>query len=32
MMAGVTVRGERVAKYNRLLEIAAAPHLPYGMR
>ena len=31
-MAGVTARGEFVAKYNRLLEIAGAPHLPCGMR
>ena len=31
-MAGVTARGEGVAKYNWLLEIAAAPHLSYGMR
>jgi enolase len=30
--AGAPARGERVAKYNRLLEIAAAdPSLPYGL-
>jgi enolase len=29
--AGAPARGERVAKYNRLLEIAARhPELPYG--
>lgn len=32
LKSGAPARGERVAKYNRLLEIAAtAPHLPYGM-
>ncbi|MYW93773.1 phosphopyruvate hydratase [Amycolatopsis rubida] len=31
LKAGAPARGERVAKYNRLLEIAAArPELPYG--
>lgn len=30
--SGAPARGERVAKYNRLLEIAtAAPHLPFGL-
>jgi enolase len=32
LKSGAPARGERVAKYNRLLEIAAAaPHLRYGM-
>jgi len=32
LKAGAPARGERVAKYNRLLEIAAArPDLPYGL-
>jgi enolase 1/2/3 len=32
LKAGAPARGERVAKYNRLLEIAAAqPTLPYGL-
>lgn len=32
LKAGAPARGERVAKYNRLLEIAAeAPALPYGL-
>jgi enolase len=32
LKAGAPARGERVAKYNRLLEIAAAhPGLPYGL-
>ncbi len=32
LKAGAPVRGERVAKYNRLLEIAASrPDLPYGL-
>lgn len=32
LKAGAPARGERVAKYNRLLEIAAdAPELPYGI-
>jgi enolase len=32
LKSGAPARGERVAKYNRLLEIAAAvPDLPYGM-
>jgi enolase len=32
LKAGAPARGERVAKYNRLLEItAAAPSLPYGL-
>jgi len=31
LKTGAPARGERVAKYNRLLEIAAArPDLPYG--
>jgi enolase len=30
--AGAPARGERVAKYNRLIEISAGtPGLPYGM-
>ena len=30
--SGAPARGERVAKYNRLLEIAAArPELPFGL-
>jgi enolase len=32
LKSGAPARGERVAKYNRLLEIAAQwPHLPYGL-
>jgi enolase len=32
LKAGAPARGERVAKYNRLLEIAAqSPHLPFGL-
>jgi enolase len=32
LKAGAPARGERVAKYNRLLDIAAStPGLPYGM-
>jgi enolase len=32
LKAGAPARGERVAKYNRLLQIAhAAPHLPFGV-
>ncbi|PKQ16116.1 MAG: phosphopyruvate hydratase, partial [Actinobacteria bacterium HGW-Actinobacteria-8] len=32
LKTGAPARGERVAKYNRLLEIAAAnPLLPYGL-
>ncbi len=32
LKAGAPARGERVAKYNRLLEIAAArPDLAYGL-
>ena len=31
LKSGAPARGERVAKYNRLLEIAAAPGLRYGM-
>jgi enolase len=32
LKAGAPARGERVAKYNRLLEIAhTAPGLPYGL-
>ncbi|AHH19745.1 enolase [Nocardia nova SH22a] len=29
--SGAPARGERVAKYNRLIEIAATAHLPYGL-
>ena len=29
--SGAPARGERVAKYNRLIEIEAADHLPYGL-
>ena len=33
LKTGAPARGERVAKYNRLIEIAAAaPSLPYGLR
>jgi enolase len=28
--SGAPARGERVAKYNRLIEIEAANHLPFG--
>ncbi len=31
LKSGAPARGERVAKYNRLLEIAAATELPYGL-
>ncbi|MCV2394360.1 phosphopyruvate hydratase [Actinotalea sp. M2MS4P-6] len=31
LKTGAPARGERVAKYNRLLEIAAATDLPYGL-
>jgi Enolase, C-terminal TIM barrel domain len=31
LKTGAPARGERVAKYNRLMEIAAAPVLRYGM-
>jgi enolase len=31
LKSGAPARGERTAKYNRLLEIAAASHLRYGM-
>ena len=32
LKTGAPARGERVAKYNRLLEIAAAqPSMPYGL-
>jgi enolase len=31
LKSGAPARGERVAKYNRLLEIAASTHLPYGL-
>jgi enolase len=32
LKAGAPARGERVAKYNRLLEIAGSrPDLPYGL-
>ena len=32
LKSGAPARGERVAKYNRLLEIAATSTLPYGLR
>jgi enolase len=31
LKTGAPARGERVAKYNRLIEIEAAEHLPYGL-
>jgi enolase len=31
MKTGAPARGERVAKYNRLVEIEDAEHLPYGL-
>jgi enolase len=31
LKSGAPARGERVAKYNRLLEIEAAGHLPFGL-
>ncbi|MFG1609738.1 phosphopyruvate hydratase [Actinoplanes sp. NPDC049265] len=31
LKTGAPARGERVAKYNRLIEIEAAKHLPYGV-
>jgi enolase len=31
MKSGAPARGERVAKYNRLMEIEAHDHLPYGV-
>lgn len=31
MKSGAPARGERVAKYNRLIEIEEASHLPYGL-
>ncbi|MGV8966316.1 MAG: phosphopyruvate hydratase [Cellulomonas sp.] len=31
LKSGAPARGERVAKYNRLLEIAASTNLPYGL-
>jgi len=31
LKSGAPARGERVAKYNRLLEIAASNDLPYGL-
>ncbi|WP_407343297.1 phosphopyruvate hydratase [Pengzhenrongella phosphoraccumulans] len=31
LKSGAPARGERVAKYNRLLEIAATTNLPYGL-
>lgn len=31
LKSGAPARGERVAKYNRLMEIAAATSLPYGL-
>ncbi len=31
MKSGAPARGERVAKYNRLIEIEDAEHLPYGL-
>lgn len=32
MKTGAPARGERVAKYNRLIEIEEREHLPYGLR
>jgi enolase len=32
MKTGAPARGERVAKYNRLVEIEDADHLPYGLQ
>jgi enolase len=32
LKTGAPARGERVAKYNRLIEIEAGEHLPYGLR
>jgi enolase len=29
--SGAPARGERTAKYNRLIEIEAVAHLPYGL-
>jgi len=29
--SGAPARGERTAKYNRLVEIEAVEHLPYGL-
>ena len=29
--SGAPARGERIAKYNRLIEIEAVAHLPYGL-
>ncbi len=31
LKTGAPARGERVAKYNRLIEIEASEHLPYGL-
>ena len=31
LKTGAPARGERVAKYNRLIEIEAAHQLPYGL-
>jgi enolase 1/2/3 len=31
LKSGAPARGERVAKYNRLIEIEAAEHLPFGL-
>jgi len=31
LKTGAPARGERVAKYNRLIEIEAAEQLPYGL-
>jgi enolase len=32
MKSGAPARGERVAKYNRLIEIEVDDHLPYGSK
>jgi hypothetical protein len=32
LKSGAPARGERVAKYNRLMEIETYDHLPYGIR
>jgi enolase len=31
LKSGAPARGERTAKYNRLIEIETAMHLPYGL-
>jgi enolase len=32
MKTGAPARGERVAKYNRLIEIEDAEHFPFGLK